>query len=835
MECFVGKYISEECHKNVYGDVSESITSIEEFSDSDKQLLQLRTSDTIESICKYHEIKFLDKYFHLFGRTCSDPLNYHKKPAKKSLREITLAHLSRPTNTKVNLIPGKALCTTCNKKLFKQNIGIEDDNTLDGPSYEPPENSIHLLDQTCSALGISPASKLRKLSSDKRASAIETKVSKISATLKRKLYDNFAEESESLASPLQIPDDKFNSEEYEKLVVKLKEKCSVSNKEETVKIISLLPSSWSRHKISQEFNVSERLVKLARDLEKKQGIMPDLAKRISGNVLSPETLNKVTEFYLCEENSRICPGKKDYVAVRIDGKSMHKQKQLLLCNLNELYVKFKETYPNIKIGRSKFCDLRPKWCIIAGASGTHSVCVCSYHQNVKLMIDGAGLNIHYKDLLEELACDVNKYECMMSECDECGDVSELLNTFLESDEIDDMPDIIVYKQWVTVDRAEMLTVSKPREEFLESLMDKVSELKAHHYVSKIQSASFKDLKSTLTKEECVVVADFAENFTFVVQDEIQSYHWVNKQATIHPFVYYYFDEESGLVKNRSLCIISNHRQHNTAVVHTFQKYLIKDIKENVPSVKKVIYFTDGSSSQYKNKKNFMNLCLHEKDFDLEAEWNFFATAHGKNACDGVGGTTKREVTKKSLQSTTNNQILNAKDMFSFCAENLKGITYFYVETEEIEKNETELEVRFKECLKIPGTRSFHRFVPVADNRVKCFKTSKSIQFTEMITSKKVTLALEEDDTIACIYDNQWWLGKIKSVNREHNDCFVHFYEPAGPRTSFKYSKNDETWVPLSNILRKITPLELTTATGRNFNITQALCDEISLLLNANQS
>lgn len=515
-----------------------------------------------------------------------------------------MSHLSRPKNTDVCLIPGKSLCSTCNKKLFKL-VSNEDEDLFEGPSYEPPE-TIHVLDQTCSALGISPASKIRKLSSDKRAHAIDSKIIKISETLKRKLYANFDEDGEFLANPLPLQNEnQYDSKEYEELITKLKEKCNISNKEEKIKILSLLPSSWSRRKVSEEFSVSERLVKLARDLKKKHGIMPDLAKRNSGKILSEDTIGKVHEFYLCEENSRICPGKKDYVAVRIDGKSQHKQKHLLLCNLNELFVKFKETFPQIKIGRSKFCELRPKWCIIAGASGTHSVCVCSYHQNVKLMIDGAKLNVDYTDLLEALACNVNKHECMMSECEECGDTTGLLNTLLEADEIDEMPDNMIYKQWVTVDRAEMITVSKPRDEFLESLVDKVNELKAHHYVSKIQSASFKEIKSTLTKEECVVVADFAENFSFVVQDEIQSYHWVNKQATIHPFVYYYVDEDSGIVKNRSLCIISNHLKHDTSVVHTFQKHLIEDIKNVVPAIKKVIYFTDGASSQYKNKKNLL--------------------------------------------------------------------------------------------------------------------------------------------------------------------------------------------------------------------------------------
>lgn len=75
---------------------------------------------------------------------------------------------------------------------------------------------------------------------------------------------------------------------------------------------------------------------------------------------------------------------------------------------------------------------------------------------------------------------------MMSECEEFGDEKALLDTFLEADEITEMPDDIAYRQWVTVDRAEMVTVSNPREEFLESLVGKVNTLKAHPYVSKCE-------------------------------------------------------------------------------------------------------------------------------------------------------------------------------------------------------------------------------------------------------------------------------------------------------------------------------------------------------------
>ena len=88
------------------------------------------------------------------------------------------------------------------------------------------------------------------------------------------------------------------------------------------------------------------------------------------------------------------PGKKEYVSI---DRKVHKQKRLVLCNLSELYTSFKEKYPDVKIGFSKFCTLRPKWCVLAGPSGTHSVCVCSIHQNAVLLVDAVNWECSNKD------------------------------------------------------------------------------------------------------------------------------------------------------------------------------------------------------------------------------------------------------------------------------------------------------------------------------------------------------------------------------------------------------------------------------------------------------
>lgn len=155
--------------------------------------------------------------------------------------------------------------------------------------------------------------------------------------------------------------------DYFDLITKLKAKCLISTKEEKVKIISLPPDTWSRQKICSEFKVSDRLVRLTRQLVKEEGILPVLGKK-KGVGVSQEIIIKVQAFFESEENSRMCPGKKDCTNVVVEGKKIAKQKRFVLSNLNELFVAFKAAHPECKIGRSKFCELRPKWCILAGAS-----------------------------------------------------------------------------------------------------------------------------------------------------------------------------------------------------------------------------------------------------------------------------------------------------------------------------------------------------------------------------------------------------------------------------------------------------------------------------------
>ena len=73
-----------------------------------------------------------------------------------------------------------------------------------------------------------------------------------------------------------------------------------------------------------------------------KGILEDLDPNKGGRSLPDDIKQRVIAFYESED-SRICPGKKEFVVVRDGGMKSHKQKQLLLLNLHELYVAYKAT------------------------------------------------------------------------------------------------------------------------------------------------------------------------------------------------------------------------------------------------------------------------------------------------------------------------------------------------------------------------------------------------------------------------------------------------------------------------------------------------------------
>ncbi|XP_065674995.1 uncharacterized protein LOC136091404 [Hydra vulgaris] len=264
-------------------------------------------------------------------------------------------------------------------------------------------------------------------------------------------------------------------------------------------------------------------------MKKEIGILLLPLEKIGKSV---NVVSIVQSFYEDDEYSKTMSDKKDYVSVG-KGKNnrIQVQKRLLFCNLKELYSQFKVINPGINLGIFKVCILRPKWSESVGASGAHSVCVYVYHQNSVLLLYAMKWDITYKHLMKKVVCDISKNECMVHRCLSCPGTDVLQLFLLEELEELDFDDELSFNQWRGTDRTQLVTQTETVKTYIELVVKCIGELTARSYISKCQTKFLKDLKLKLNEKECIVICDFSENYEFIVQDEIQSYHWCKSGCT----------------------------------------------------------------------------------------------------------------------------------------------------------------------------------------------------------------------------------------------------------------------------------------------------------------
>ncbi|XP_044575208.1 uncharacterized protein LOC123259016 [Cotesia glomerata] len=400
---------------------------------------------------------------------------------------------------------------------------------------------------------------------------LSNKINQTSDSLKKILLSTADEGSidddgENFRSLIEKLHDKFNDKETEKSL--------------KIQILTLLPEKWGERRICKTMNTSRHLSRVAKKLVEEKDILstPETKLGRYRTTITDQILLKIANFYNDDEYSALMPGMKDFVSVRNDdGNRVHVQKRLVLSNLKELYQCFREINPAEKVGFSKFASLRPKHCVLAGASGTHTICVL-------------------------------KPRCS-------------LETFIQ-----------------------------PTEEFIENLCSELKVLLPHSFIAKEQAKFLKTLKETLKPNEYVIICDFAENYAFVVQNAASGFHWNNDQATVFPF---------------------------------------------------------------KNFKNFVNLYYHEDDFDIPAEWHFFATAHGKGPCDGIGGILKRLAARASLQLAVDKQITTPIGLYELTSDpdNLPNIIVKFSPEEDYNTALNDLNDRFTKTKPIVGTQQLHCVIP----------------------------------------------------------------------------------------------------------------------------
>lgn len=219
-----------------------------------------------------------------------------------------------------------------------------------------------------------------------------------------------------------------------------------------------------------------------------------------------------------------------------------------------------------------------------------------------------------------------------------------------------------------------------------------------------------------------------------MKDAVQGWHWANAQCTLHPFAISYRDDND-VIQHQSLVIIAESLRHNFDAVYQFQQKLLEFLKEKFSIINKIFFYSAGAGSQYKNKKNFYSLCQYKKKEKIDVEWHFFATSHGKDPCDGIGGAFKRNAARASLQRPYKNQITTAKELYDWATTRSSNIAFRFCTEGDYNRLARHLNSMFNNVLAISGTQKYHSFIPIDDKHIKALRFSGSDEYETFALTK----------------------------------------------------------------------------------------------------
>ena len=112
----------------------------------------------------------------------------------------------------------------------------------------------------------------------------------------------------------------------------------------------------------------------------------------------------------------------------------------------------------------------------------------------------------------------------MHGCTNCPGTNAL-HKFLEEELSDIDPDFqFHYSQWQTTDRASLVIATLTFGEYKDTFISAINTLSKYLLLAKCQANFLTATKELLKANEVTVLGDFTENYQFLVQDKIQSYH-----------------------------------------------------------------------------------------------------------------------------------------------------------------------------------------------------------------------------------------------------------------------------------------------------------------------
>ncbi|GBM09635.1 hypothetical protein AVEN_60269-1 [Araneus ventricosus] len=124
---------------------------------------------------------------------------------------------------------------------------------------------------------------------------------------------------------------------------------------------------------------------------------------------------------------------------------------------------------------------------------------------------------------------------------------------------------------------------------------------------------------------------------------------------------------------------------------------------------------------------------------------------------------------------------------------------------------------------------------MSEINLKCFITSQATEYEIHSTTKAVQITFHTRDSIACVYDGQWWLAEMNDISDINKNMLVTIYHPCQNKDSFQEKGERPNLGAHEQCFKETKCLRSTTTTGRTHSISPKLTEEISKLLNEYKS
>lgn len=273
------------------------------------------------------------------------------------------------------------------------------------------------------------------------------------------------------------------------------------------------------------------------------------------------------------------------------------------------------------------------------------MCLCTYHSNFIEAVLALHKNVpdlpdYNNGFVRKFLCEVASKDCWFGTCAICSGISV--------DKLKDMADVTqlgrnvswsMWKKVLPANRVEKRTENGTLADLMAHIAALAPQFLKHSFIKREQSHMFNlhDRPRASNHEfadEGLIQIDFAENYVCESQDEVQAAHWNQRQLSVFTSAFYFNDVFQAKV------FVSDDLRHTK---ETIVPYLYKLLSKIPSSLKILKIWSDGPSSQFKNRYIAPIIPHLETEFGIKIFWNFFATSHGKGCVDGIGATTKMVV------------------------------------------------------------------------------------------------------------------------------------------------------------------------------------------------